>query len=258
MGGSYLELGILGGLVLGLLTGFHCVGMCGPIALVLPLNNRTWGTRVLSALLYNLGRTLTYAALGLIFGFIGAGFSMAGFQKWISILMGVFMIATVVFPQINNALYKGTGNSRLMLAVRKELSKYFQQASYKSLFITGLLNGLLPCGMVYMALAGAIGIGSVEGSVLFMILFGLGTIPMMFLLSMIGNFASIKLKHAINKIIPFVVVIVGLLFILRGLELGIKFISPPPEKLEIHKMDMKQAKGENMQMQKCCGSSKSN
>jgi sulfite exporter TauE/SafE len=247
MGGSYLEYGILGGLVLGLFTGFHCVGMCGPIALVLPLNNKTWGTRVFSALLYNLGRTVTYALLGLLFGIIGAGFSMAGFQKWISIFMGIFMISTVVFPQINNALYRGTGNSKFISAVKKELSKYFQQASYKPLFITGLLNGLLPCGMVYMALAGAIALGSVQASVLFMILFGLGTIPMMFLMSMLGNFASIKLKHAINKIIPVVVVIVGLLFVLRGLELGIKFISPPPDKLELH--DMKAMKSDSTKME---------
>jgi sulfite exporter TauE/SafE len=238
---------------LGLLTGFHCVGMCGPIALVLPLNNRTWGTRILSALLYNIGRTVTYSAMGAVFGIIGAGFSLAGFQRWISILMGVFMIASIAFPKINHVLYRGTGNSKFMSSIKKQLAKYFQQASYKSLFITGLLNGLLPCGMVYMAIAGAIAVGSVSGSIVFMALFGLGTIPMMFLLSMIGNFASIKLKHFINKAIPYVVVIVGALFILRGLELGIMFISPPAKKLEIHqmKMDSKMQNGDTIQMQKC-------
>lgn len=228
-------------LVLGLLTGFHCMGMCGPIAIALPLNNKSWGTRVFSALWYNIGRTITYVLLGVVFGILSEGFSLAGFQRWISILMGIFMIASVLFPKINQMLYRGTGSSKLMNGVKKQLSKYFQQASYKSLFITGLLNGLLPCGMVYMALAGAIGVGSLSGSVLFMLMFGLGTIPMMFLLSMLGNFATIKLKHAINKIIPFIVVIVGVLFILRGMELGIKFVSPPAKKLEIHKsmkMDM--------------------
>jgi sulfite exporter TauE/SafE len=249
---------IYAALGLGLLTGFHCVGMCGPIALVLPLNNKTWGTRVFSALLYNIGRTVTYASMGAVFGIIGAGFSLAGFQRWISIIMGIFMISTVVFPQINNVLYKGTGNSKFMSSIKKQLSMYFQQASYKSLFITGLLNGLLPCGMVYMAIAGAIAVGSVSGSVLFMALFGLGTIPMMFLLSMLGNFASLKLKHFINKAIPYVVVIVGALFILRGLELGIMFISPPAKKLEIHqmKMDTSNNSGETIPMMKCGGSDK--
>jgi len=240
---------------LGLLTGFHCIGMCGPIAIALPLNKKTWGTRIFSALWYNIGRTITYASLGVIFGILGAGFSLAGFQKWISIIMGVFMIASVLFPKINHMLYRGTGDSKIMNSIKKQLAKYFQRASYKSLFITGLLNGLLPCGMVYMALAGAIGVGSLQGAVLFMILFGLGTIPMMFLLSMIGNFATIKLKHAINKIIPFVVVIVGALFILRGLELGIKFISPPAKKLEIHKGKMMHKSDSSstmkMDMKKC-------
>jgi len=247
---------IYAALGLGLLTGFHCVGMCGPIALVLPLNNRTWGTRVFSALLYNIGRTVTYASMGAVFGIIGAGFSFAGFQRWISIIMGAFMISTVVFPQINNVLYKGTGNSKFMSSIKKQLSKYFQQASYKSLFITGLLNGLLPCGMVYMAIAGAIAVGSVSGSILFMALFGLGTIPMMFLMSMLGNFASLKLKHFINKAIPFVVVIVGVLFVLRGLELGIMFISPPAKKLEVHqmKMDTSNTNGDTIHMMKCGGS----
>jgi sulfite exporter TauE/SafE len=240
---------------LGLLTGFHCIGMCGPIAIALPLNKRTWGTRIFSALWYNIGRTITYAGLGVVFGILGAGFSLAGFQKWISIIMGVFMIASVLFPKINHILYRGTGDSKFMNSIKKQLAKYFQQASYKSLFITGLLNGLLPCGMVYMALAGAIGVGSLQSAVLFMILFGLGTIPMMFLLSMLGNFATIKLKHAINKVIPYVVVIVGALFILRGLELGIKFISPPAKKLEIHKgMNMHKSDSSStmkMDMKKC-------
>ncbi len=219
---------------LGLLTGFHCIGMCGPIALVLPLNNKSWGTRILSSLIYNFGRTITYGLMGAVFGIIGAGFSLAGFQRWISIAMGVFMIASVLFPKVNQMLYKGTGDSKIMNSIKKKLSKYFQQASYKSLLITGLLNGLLPCGMVYMALAGAIAVGSFTGSILFMVLFGLGTIPMMFMMSMLGNFASFKLKHMINKIIPIVVVIVGLLFILRGMELGIMYISPPAQKLEIN------------------------
>ncbi len=246
-------------LALGLLTGFHCIGMCGPIAIALPLNQKNWGTRVFSALWYNLGRTLTYATLGLIFGILGSGFSMAGFQRWMSIAMGIFMISTVAFPQVNNALYKGTGNSKFMKGVRKKLSKHFTQASYKSLFIMGMLTGMLPCGMVYMALAGAIAVGTLGGSIMFMVLFGLGTIPMMFLMSMLGNFASIKLKHFINKAIPYVVVIVGLLFVLRGLELGIKFISPPAEKIELknqvenRKMMMEKKKANKQMNDSKCG-----
>ncbi len=240
---------------LGLLTGFHCIGMCGPIAIALPLNKRTWGTRIFSALWYNIGRTITYGLLGVVFGLVGEGFSLAGFQRWISIIMGVFMISTVAFPGINHALYRGTGNAKFITGIKRQLAKYFQQANYKSLFITGLLNGLLPCGMVYMALAGAIGVGNLQGAVFFMILFGLGTIPMMFLLSMLGNFATIKLKHTINKIIPYVVVTVGLLFILRGMQLGIKFISPPAKKLEIHKgmMHNKKIMNDTIPMKKCMG-----
>ena len=217
----------------GLLTSFHCIGMCGPIALALPIKQDSLVNRIFAAMSYNVGRTITYISLGLIFGILGTGFSLAGFQNWISILAGVFMIITIAFPKINRALFKGSGDTRLMKFVRTNIGIYFQKSSYKSLFIIGILNGLLPCGMVYMALAGALAVGSMGGSMLFMTLFGLGTIPVMLLISMIGNFATLKLKRIINKAIPFIVIVIGILFILRGLELGIKYISPLPKMMEL-------------------------
>jgi sulfite exporter TauE/SafE len=237
---------------LGLLTGFHCIGMCGPIAIALPLNNKSWTTRIISGLTYNIGRTVTYAIMGLLFGLIGVGFSMAGFQRWVTIIMGIFMISTVVFPSLSHTLYRGSGNSKFMSAVRSQLQKYFRQASYKALFITGLLNGLLPCGMVYMALAGAISQDSLTDSVMYMILFGLGTIPMMLLLSLLGNIAGARVKRFVNKAIPYVVVIIGTLFILRGMELGIKFISPPAKKLELQNHIKPMKETNTVLMKPCC------
>jgi len=223
----------LAALVLGLMGSFHCVGMCGPIAIALPLGGRSAGSRFAGAFLYNIGRTITYGVLGALFGIVGAGLSLAGLQKWVSIIMGSIMVISVIFPSLGHKINTGGGMFSFMNSVKNSLGKLFRQSSNSSLFLIGLLNGLLPCGLVYMALAGALATGSMSGSVIFMILFGLGTIPMLFAVSMLGSLAGRKLKHWINKAIPVVVLIIGLLFILRGLELGIKYLSPPPHKLQV-------------------------
>ena len=116
--------------------------------------------------------------------------------------------------------------------LKKRIAEMFSIRSFQSLFFIGMLNGLLPCGLVYMAIAGAIGTGNAVEGTLYMILFGLGTIPMLLTISLAGNFMSLAFRRKINKLIPVMVVVVGLLFILRGLSLGIPFLSPEKQKIE--------------------------
>lgn len=223
------------GLILGLMGSFHCVGMCGPIALSLPLRGRNFAEKFFSGLSYNLGRVLTYATMGAFFGVIGQGFQMVGFQRWVSIAMGTIMILAVVLPSLFTKV-KSSNTIPYASWVRAKIGKLFKQRSYGGLFLVGLLNGLLPCGLVYMAIAGAVGTSDFYTSILFMVLFGLGTIPMLLAISFLGNLITVSVRNKINKIIPYVVVVVGLIFILRGLALGIPYLSPPQEKLnpEIH------------------------
>jgi sulfite exporter TauE/SafE len=244
---------LVSAIVLGLMGSFHCVGMCGPIAIALPLNSTNWFTRVIGSLLYNLGRAFTYAIMGAVFGVLGEGLQLGGFQRWISVVMGVVMILAVVFP----TLFKGSKKLDKYLygynvRLKKRFGLLFNKASYSSLLIIGLLNGLLPCGLVYMALAGAIATGGVSSGALFMFVFGLGTLPMLLLLSLIGNVVSGSLKSTINKMIPYVIVIIGTLFILRGMNLGIKYISPPENRLHPNdkpmKMNKKMNKGDAKEM----------
>ena len=221
---------LVSALILGLMGSFHCAGMCGPIALSLPLRGENYLQKITGAFLYNIGRTIMYGFMGAIFGMIGKGFSMAGFQRWISIIMGSLMILSVLLPSIfRKAEFINT--EPLTSRLRKAIGKLFELRSYGGLFLIGLLNALLPCGLVYMAIAGAIGTGSIVEGILFMVMFGLGTIPMMLAISLVGNAVSLSLRNRINKIIPYVVVIIGLIFILRGLSLGIPYLSPPVEKL---------------------------
>ena len=221
---------LISAFVLGLMGSFHCVGMCGPIALSLPLRGNNFWQKMTGGLLYNIGRTITYGAMGALFGLIGQGFHLLGFQQLISILMGTFMIVSVTLP----FLFKNRmpGSFEFFTApLRRTIQRLFRVRSYKGLLLIGLLNGLLPCGLVYLAIAGAIGTGSVYFGIAFMVLFGLGTLPMMLLISWIGNLFTIAVRNTMNKIIPYIVVLIGVLFILRGLSLGIPYLSPPAEKM---------------------------
>lgn len=220
-------------LVLGLMGSFHCAGMCGPIAIALPLHGNTVPQKIFGGTLYNVGRTITYGIMGAIFGLLGQGIQLLGVQQKISVIMGALMIISVLFPALFKNQYRMDKSMLSFVGkLKKRIAEMFSIRSFQSLFFIGMLNGLLPCGLVYMAIAGAIGTGNATEGTLYMILFGLGTIPMLLTISLAGNFMSIALRRKINKLIPVMVVVVGLLFILRGSSLGIPFLSPEKQKIE--------------------------
>lgn len=224
---------LISALVLGLAGSFHCAGMCGPIAIALPLHGNSTGGKILGGSLYNLGRTLTYGIMGAIFGLLGQGVAMMGFQQKVSVIMGSLMIISVLFP----ALFRNQYNMEkswisFVGKLKSTIGKMFSIRTFSSLFFIGMLNGLLPCGLVYMALAGAIGTGEVVTGSLYMIMFGLGTLPMLLGITLAGNMMGLAFRNRINKLIPVLVILVGIFFILRGLSLGIPYLSPPKEKIE--------------------------
>lgn len=201
--------------------------MCGPIALALPLNRSSKLQAVLGALTYNLGRVLTYAMLGLVFGQIGRAFSLIGLQRWVSIgagiLLLVYVLVTYFIKSKSNPFPRWTiGIGRL----KSSLQKQFKKRSFTSLFSIGLLNGLLPCGFVYFALVGAIGMATAIEGAGFMALFGLGTAPLMIGVNLLGSQIGANARMRFNQAIPIVLTVFALLFILRGLSLGIPFLSP--------------------------------
>ena len=218
--------------IVGLVGSAHCAGMCGPIALALPLRSESWFTRVSGGLIYNTGRILTYMMLGAIFGLLGKGLHMAGFQLWTSVVLGILMITMVLvplifkrMPSLNNVFE--SYSARLLSGFRS----MFRKGDTKSLFGIGFLNGILPCGLVYVAIAGAINTGDVLSAMIYMALFGAGTIPVMLAVSLAGTMISLKLRVFVNKLSPYVIVLLGVLFILRGLSLGIPYVSPKAEAL---------------------------
>jgi sulfite exporter TauE/SafE len=207
--------------------------MCGPIALALPLNRSSKFQTLLGALTYNSGRVVTYAMLGLVFGQIGRAFSLIGLQRWVSIGAGVLLLVYVVFTYF----IKSTSNPfpRWTMGIGRlkgSLQKLFRRRSYPSLFGIGLLNGLLPCGFVYFALVGAIGMGTAIEGAGFMALFGLGTAPLMLGVNLLGNQIGASARMRFNQAVPIVLTVFALLFILRGLSLGIPFLSPIIDSVE--------------------------
>nr|WP_315240520.1 sulfite exporter TauE/SafE family protein [uncultured Flavobacterium sp.] len=213
--------------ILGLISSLHCVGMCGPIAMMLPVDHQNEAKKVTQIITYHLGRLTAYATIGLIFGLLGRGFFLAGLQQKMSIFIGLAMIAVVLIPErifskynFSKPVYKVISN------IKSTLGKQFKNKSYKSLFTIGLLNGFLPCGMVYVALFGAIAMQSAGFGILYMLLFGLGTIPLMTIVVYIHSLLKLPFRNKIQKAIPYVAIVIGVLFILRGLGLGIPYVSP--------------------------------
>ncbi|MEJ8756663.1 sulfite exporter TauE/SafE family protein [Pontibacter sp. H259] len=230
---------IWAGFIFGLVGSFHCVGMCGPIAMSLPFVGSTGWRYYAGRLLYNSGRIVTYASLGSIAGAFGESLQLAGLQQTVSIISGVLILLLLVIP----AMFKGKsagfpGSGFLMTWVRRKLGYYFQKNSLGALFMVGLLNGLLPCGFVYIALAGAISAPGIGGAMLYMALFGLGTFPLMFLVSLSGKLISLKMRSLFNRSVPYVGMVLAILFIVRGLGLGIPYLSPEVVKTETHKTEM--------------------
>ncbi len=216
-------------IIFGLLGSFHCVGMCGPIAFMLPVDRSNTSRKIIQILIYHLGRLLSYGMIGLLFGLIGKGLYIFGTQQQLSIIIGVLMIVVVLLPsKIFNKYNFSKPIYRIISKLKSTLGKSLKKKTIDTFLTIGFLNGFLPCGLVYMAVfASLTTTNALQGS-LYMVLFGIGTIPLMTSAIYLGKFLNSTIKQRIQKAIPVFIVIIGFLFILRGLGLGIPYISPAP------------------------------
>lgn len=213
--------------VLGLASNFHCIGMCGPIALAIPFQvnpKKPISSKLLGVFLYNIGRVLTYSLLGFLVGLVGFSIQFVGFLQGASIVAGALIILFAwrgFFPHMGTTKFE----NGVLQFISKQFKTLRNANSTRRVFLFGMLNGILPCGMVYLALLNALVSPSIEISVLAMMIFGLGTFPAMVAISLIGS----NLQHVISKyrvLVPILISIVGLFSILRGANLGIPMISP--------------------------------
>jgi len=209
--------------LLGFVGSAHCAGMCGPLALALPTTGNTRVLLLAERLAYNFGRIVTYCLLGALFGFLGQSLSLAGLQRWVSLVAGAsILISLMASRHFSDALPL----TRVVRWFKTALGTLLQGRALGSIFGVGLINGLLPCGLVYVACAAATATGSLLTSIEYMFAFGMGTLPMMFAISVVGAKLHFAFRFKLQRLIPASLAIVGALLLVRGLALGIPYLSP--------------------------------
>lgn len=224
------------GFLFGLVGNFHCLGMCGPLLISVQQNRARDESGILKSFLYQGGRIFSYLLLGLILGLLGEGFFIGGLLQGLSIALGILLLLHALnhffsFPFLGKGNWLFSIYQKLQGIILPLLNK----GSLFSTFVLGVLNGLLPCGLVYLGLAGAIASGSWLYGVLFMGGFGLGTVPVMLMLMLGWLNLSGKIRESMLRVIPGLQMLMALLLILRGLNLGVPYVSPQwpePNKIE--------------------------
>lgn len=207
---------------IGLLGSLHCVGMCGPIALALPYSGDNKWDLLGRILLYQFGRVFTYAALGLAIGIIGKGVFLAGLQAQLSLVLGFLMLFAALFSiNIESQMLRISFLLRLNNWTKQKIGNYLGKLGSRAFAVIGLLNGLLPCGLVYMAIVGALASETIWHSTAYMVLFGLGTIPLMLATSLAGQFIKLKWRNRIRQLIPVFLAVFALIFIFRGFNFDV-------------------------------------
>jgi len=210
-------------LLLGLAGSAHCAGMCGPLALALPTGGRRGPALLPGRLLYNLGRLTTYGLLGVVWGSIGRSLALAGVQRWVSIALGAAILLGLAVAKVRALSL----TSLLPLTwLKSALGRRLHQPAPASQYVLGVLNGLLPCGLVYVAGVGAAATGGLVSGVAYMLVFGLGTVPMMLALSLAGQALPLRLRLRVQQFVPVALALVATLLIVRGLGLGVPYLSP--------------------------------
>ena len=215
------------GFLVGLFGSLHCLGMCGPLALAVPHSKEGRLIAVIEDVLYNSGRILTYIILGAIVGAFGSSLKLAGYQSGLSLILGIILVIFLLVPaKIKSRFFSSMFAKSVNSKFKYLFNKAMQSNSKLGLFILGLLNGLLPCGFVYVALASSSILATPVKSGLYMFFFGLGTFPVMFTVFMLRKLIKFNFRQKLLKLAPIGVAFIAVLLILRGLSLGIPYISP--------------------------------
>ena len=205
-------------ITMGLMSSFHCIGMCGPIALALPVQKgNSW--QIFAGLsVYNIGRAISYAMLGAVIGSVSSSLVWIGYLRYLSVLAGILMLAYVFWPSKQDRYFHPPKFwQQAVNKVKKGMSEMLRSRKLHGWFMLGMLNGLLPCGMVYLALISSVTTGSISGGGTFMLLFGIGTLPMMMAVGFFKNWFTPVLRTRIRKLTPVMLVVAGIWLVGRGI-----------------------------------------
>jgi len=200
-------------LLLGFAGSLHCVGMCSPLVMAVSQLRKPF---IFNRLAYNIGRVLTYGILGAAVSSVGVIFPMSGFQNIFSIalggvlvLLGIGGIGGFRIPLITDAV------QRLTTTLKVLFQKFLQRRTYTSMVALGSLNGLLPCGLTYLALTYCLTLqGPIDGFN-FMLLFGVGTLPVMIGLTSVLSFVGKFIRFNSARLTTIIFIVLGSLLIAR-------------------------------------------
>lgn len=198
----------------GFIGSFHCIGMCGPIALTLPVQHLEGNRKMAGILLYNAGRISAYSGIGIASGWVGRQFYIGGIQQWLSVILGCLLLLAVVLQKTRFHFDTGIYGTKIKMI----LGKLLRQQKLRTLFAIGFFNGLLPCGLVYFAVAGAVATGSIWQGAVFMCSFGAGTLPAMVTITWCSQIITMKMRNRLRQCIPYAVALMAVLLICRGLN----------------------------------------
>jgi len=203
---------VLAALIMGLTGSLHCVGMCSPLAMAVGnMNKRAFLNRVI----YNAGRIVMYGLLGALVAGLGVVLPISKFQNLVSILLGITLLLggagllKVNIPLLSNAIGKLTST------LKKLFGTLLMRKNFGSVFLLGTLNGILPCGLVWIALAYALTLQSTLEGVGFMMLFGLGTLPVMLGLTSIITELLKRFNFSLQHVTSAMLILSGILLIAR-------------------------------------------
>lgn len=228
-----MESAIWLGFVMGLASNLHCLGMCGPIALATPVNRSSWWTILVDLIKYHSGRIAIYTVMGIFAGLIGASIRFLNWLQWISIASGVLIIL-FAWGKFFAKIPLGAKIQAWFFPKLQRVRKYaLESKSPFRLILLGMVNGLLPCGVVYIALGNAVIADSYFGSAMAMLAFGVGTLPILLAIGFLGGKIGNIFKERWKNLVPVLLTIVGSVIILRGMNLGIPYISPKINQVEV-------------------------
>ena len=222
--------GVLGiGFLMGFIGSVHCIGMCGPLTMALPFSQHKSFFKYISMALYHFGKILSYASLGLIVGLFGKQIFVIDSQQSLSIIIGILMLIYVVWVYLVKINAKLNLLQFIQTPVLKALTTLFKNKNLYVFIFLGFLNGLLPCGMVYLALGSAMSTGQPYYAALFMAFFGIGTMPALLMVALGGQMVGFEWRRKLQKVLPVFIIGMGVMLILRGMNLGIPLLSPHME-----------------------------
>lgn len=214
--------------LLGFFGSLHCVAMCGPIAIMLPTNKENSFFISVQSLSYHIGRVVTYAIIGFVIGALAKYIThLFHWQQHLSVLAGLFIILMGVFPNIKSSNSKFSKHIFRLTSIAKiKLGLTLKKKGFLSFLAIGFFNGWLPCGLVYVAALGALASPSALEGAIYMTSFGLGTIPLLGVAQYFGFLVKSSTLQKLRRYLPVLLIIIGILFVLRGLGLHIPYLSP--------------------------------